>query len=90
MLDYLLQYIRSKSGRKLVPDAMVVCSCDLNLMTNYFSIIAFRLYALETSHSRYRIRKVWETRGYKFASVHHFNSDISMLHIDETPVKVGI
>ena len=90
MLDYLLRYIRSKSGRKLVLDATVVYSCDLNLRTNYFSNITFRLYALETSHSRYHIRKVWETRGYKFASIHHFNSHMLMLRIDETPVKVGI
>ena len=74
MLDYLLRYIRSKSGRKLVLDATVVYSRDLNLRTNYFSVITFRLYALETSHSRYHIREVWKTRGYKFASIHHFNS----------------
>ena len=61
-----------------------------NLMTNYFSIVSFRLYAWETHHSRHGIGKVWETWGYKFASIHHFNSDIAMLHIDETPVKVGI
>ena len=34
--------------------------------------------------------KQWVTWGYKFAFMHHFNSDIAMLHIDETPVKVGI
>ena len=90
MLDYLLRYIRSKSGWKLVLDATVVYSHDLNLRINYFSIITFRLYALETSHSRYRIRKVWEARGCKFASKHHFNSDMSMLCIDETLVKVEI
>ena len=90
MLDYLLRYIRSQSGRKLVLHATVVCSRDLNLRINYFSIITFRLYALETSHSRYPIRKVWEARGCEFASKHHFNSDMSMLCIDETPVKVGI
>ena len=30
-----------------------------------------------------------ETLGYKFAPIHHFNSDIAMLYIDETPAKVG-
>ena len=61
MLDYLLQYIRSKGGRKLVLDATVVYSRDLNLRTNYFSIVSFHLYALETRHSRHGIGKVWET-----------------------------
>ena len=89
MLDYLLWYIRSKSGWKLVLDATVVYSCDLNLRTNYFSIILFRLYAWETCHLRHGIGKVWETWGHKFASIHHFNSGIIMLHIDKTPVKVG-
>ena len=78
MLDYLLQYIKSKSGRKLVLDATVVCSHDLNLRTNYFSIVLFYLYALETHHSRHGIGKVWETWGNKFTSIHHFNSDISL------------
>ena len=61
MLDYLLQYIRSKSGRKLVLDATVVYSRDLNLRTNYFPIVSFRLYAREIRHSRHGIGKVWET-----------------------------
>ena len=61
MLDYLLRYIRSKSGRKLVLDATVVYSCDLNLRTNYFSIVSFHLYALEACHLRHGIGKVWET-----------------------------
>ena len=78
MLDYLLQYIKSKSGRKLVLDATVVCSHDLNWRTNYFSIVLFYLYALETHHSRHGIGKVWETWGNKFTSIHHFNSDISL------------
>ena len=84
-----LWYIRSKSGRKLVLDVTVVYSRDLNLRTNYF-FVSFCLYTWETRHSRHGIRKVWETWGYKFPSIHHFNSDIPMLHIDETPVKVGI
>ena len=45
MLDYLLRYIRSKSGRKLVLDATVVYSLDLNLRTNYFPIVLFHQYA---------------------------------------------
>ena len=45
MLDYLLRYIRSKSGRKLVLVATVVYSSDLNLRTSHFSIVSFRLYA---------------------------------------------
>ena len=61
MLDYLLRYIRSKSGRKLVLDATVVYSRDLNLRTIYFSIVSFHLYALETRHSRHGNGKVWET-----------------------------
>ena len=63
MSDYFFVEEWSKSGRKLVLDVTVVYSRDLNLRTNYFSSITFRLYALETSHSRYHIRKVWETRG---------------------------
>ena len=61
MLDYLLRYIRSKSGRKLVLDATFVYSRDLNLRTKDFSIVSFHLYALVTRHSRYGIGKVWET-----------------------------
>ena len=38
MVDYLLQYIRLKSGRKLVLGTTVAYSRDLNLRTNYFSI----------------------------------------------------
>ena len=34
--------------------------------------------------------KQWVMWGYEFAFTHHFNSDIAMLHIDETPVKVGM
>ena len=60
-LDYLLRHIRSKSGRKLVLDVTVVYSCDLTLRTNYFSVISFHLYVLETRHSRHDIGKVWET-----------------------------
>ena len=45
MLDYLLRYIMSKSGRKLVLGATVVYSRDLNLRTHYFSIVSLRLYA---------------------------------------------
>ena len=78
MLDYLFRYIRSKSGRKLVLDATVVYSRDLNLRTNYFSIVSFHLYALETHHLGHGIGQVWETRGNKFTSIHHFNSDISL------------
>ena len=74
MLDYLLRYIRSKSGWKLVLDATVVYSHDLNLRTNYFSITLFYPYAWETCHLRHGIREVWEAWGYKFASIHHFNS----------------
>ena len=74
----------------MVLDATVVYSRDLNLRTNYFSIVSFHLYASETRHSRHGIGKVWETWGNKFASIHHFNSDIAMLHKDKTPVKVGI
>ena len=90
MLNYFLQYIRSKSARKLVLGTTVVHSRDLNLRTSYFSIVSFCLYAWKTCHSRHGIGNVQETWGYKFASIHHFNSDIAMLHIDETPVKVGI
>ena len=61
MLDYLLRYIRSKSGRKLVLDVAVVYSRDLILRTNCFSTTSFHLYALETCHSRHGIGKVWET-----------------------------
>ena len=61
MLDYLLQYIRSKGGRKLVLDATVVYSRDLNLRPNYFSIVSLHLHALEARHLRHGIRKVWET-----------------------------
>ena len=90
ILDYLLRYIRSQSGRKLNPGATHVYSCDLNLRTNCFSIVSFRLYTWETCHSRHDIGKVWQTWGYKFASIHHFNSDIAMLYIDQTPVIIGI
>ena len=45
MLDYLLRYIRSKSGRKLVLGATVANSCDLNLRTNYFSTVARSTYS---------------------------------------------
>ena len=89
MLD-LLWYIRSKSGRKLVLGATIAYSRDINLRANYFSIVSHRLYTWETSHSRHDIGKVWETWGYISTSIHHFNSDIAMLYIDETPVKVGI
>ena len=61
MLDYLLQYIRSKSGRKLVLVATVVYSRDLNIRTDYFSIASFHLYTLETHHLRHGIGRVWET-----------------------------
>ena len=61
MLDYFLGYIRSKRGRKLVLDATVVCSRDLDLRTNYFSIVSFHLCALETRYSRHGIGKVWDT-----------------------------
>ena len=61
MLDYLLRYIRLKSGRKLVLDETVVYSRDLNLRTKYFSIVSFHLHALETRHSSHGIGKVWET-----------------------------
>ena len=89
MLDYLLRYITSvsKSGQKLVLSMTVAYSHDVNLRTSYFSIISFCLYAWETRHLRYNIGKLWETWGYKFASIHHFNSEIAVLHIDETPVK---
>ena len=90
MLDYLLRYIGSRSGRKLVLGATVVCSHDLSLRTNYYSIVSFCLYAWEIHHSRHGIGKVWETWDYKFASIRHFNFDIAMLHIDETSVKVGM
>ena len=90
ILDYPLRYIRSQSGRKLNPGATHVYSCDLNLRTNCFSIVSFRLYTWETCHSRHDIGKVWQTWGYKFASINHFNSDIAMLYIDQTPVKIGI
>ena len=53
-------YIRSESGRKMVLDAAVVYSRDLNLRTNYFSIVSFHLYTLETRHSKHGIGKVWE------------------------------
>ena len=45
ILDHLLRYIGSKSGRKLVLGATVAYSRDLNLRTNYFSIVSFCLYA---------------------------------------------
>ena len=80
----------SKSGRKLVLGATIVYSHDLSLRTNYYSIVSFCLYAWEIHHSRHGIGKVWETWDYKFASIRHFNFDIAMLHIDETPVKVGM
>ena len=47
MLDYFLRYIRSKSGRKLVLGVTIVYSHDLNLRTNYFSIVLFHLYTLK-------------------------------------------
>ena len=90
MLDYLLQYIRLKRGWKLVLGATVVYSQYINLRTNYFSTVSFCLYTWKNRHSRHDIGKVWETLDYKFASIHHFNSDIAMLHMDETSVKVGI
>ena len=58
LLDYLLRYIRSKSGPKLVLDATVVYSRDLNLRTNYFSIVSFR------NPLRFRNRSL-ETRHWK-------------------------
>ena len=61
MLDYFLRYIRSKSGRKLVLGVTIVYSHDLNVRTNYFSIVLFHLYTLETRHSKHGIGKVWET-----------------------------
>ena len=62
MLDYLLWYVRSKSGQKLVVDATVVYSCDLNLRTSYFSIVSFRLGAWETRHSRHcNLISDWES-----------------------------
>ena len=45
MLDYLLRCIRSSSGQKLVLGTTVVYSRDLDLRTNYFSIVSFRLCA---------------------------------------------
>ena len=90
ILDYLLRCIRSKSDWKLILDATVAYSCDINFKINYFSIVSFRLYAWKTCHLRHDIGKVWETWGYKFASIHRFNSVIVMLHVDETPVKDGI
>ena len=90
MLDYLLRYTRSRSGQKSVLDAIVVYSRDLNLRTNYFSIVSFRLYAWKIRHSRHGTEKAWETSGCNFASIHNFSSDIALFHIDETPVKVGI
>ena len=35
--------------------------CDLNLRTNYLSIVLFHLYTCETHHWRHDIGKVWET-----------------------------
>ena len=37
----------SKSGRKLVLGVTIVYSHDLNLRTNYFSIVLFHLYTLK-------------------------------------------
>ena len=90
MLDYLLQYIMWKSGWKLVLGTTVAYFRDLNLRTNYFSIIPFFLHAWETCHLKHDIGKVCETWGYKFALTHHLNFVIAMLGIDETPLKVGI
>ena len=52
MLDCLLRYVRSKSGRKLVLSVTVAYSCDHNLRTNYFPIVLFHLRnpSLETWH----------------------------------------
>ena len=61
MLDYFLRYIRSRSGRKLVPGVTIVYSHDLNLRINYFSIVSFHLYTLEIRQSKHGIGKVWET-----------------------------
>ena len=61
MLDYFLRYIMSKIGRNLVLGLTIVYSHDLNLRTNYFSIVLFHLYTLETRHSKHGIGKVWET-----------------------------
>ena len=63
---------------------------NLNLRNNYFSIVSFCLYTWQTRHSRHGIGKVGDTWDNKFASIHHFNPDIAMLYIDETPVKAGI
>ena len=61
MLDYFLRYIMSKIGRNLVLGVTIVYSHDLNLRTNYFSIVSFHLYTLEIRHSKHGIGKVWET-----------------------------
>ena len=90
MLDYLLRYIRSKSGRKLVLDATVVYSRDLNLRTNYFSVITFRLYALETSHRDTTSEKSGKLEATNLLLYIILTLYMSMLCIDETPVKVGI
>ena len=90
MLDYLLWYIKLKSGWNWFLVWTVAYSFDLNLRTNYFSIVSCCHYAWETHHSRPDSGKVCETWSDKFASIHCFNSHIAMLHIDETPVKVGI
>ena len=63
MLDYFLRYITSvsKSGQRLVLCMTVAYFHDVNLRTNYFSIILLCLYALETRLLRYNIGKLWET-----------------------------
>ena len=61
MLDYFLRYIMSKIGRNLVLGLTIVYSHDLNLRTNYFSIVSFHLYILETRQLKHGIGIVWET-----------------------------
>ena len=61
MLDYFLRYIMSKIGRNLVLGVTIVYSHDLNLRTNYFSIVSFHLYILETRQLKHGTGIVWET-----------------------------
>ena len=88
-LIIFLPYIRSKSGN--YGSWRDCCVFSWPEFKDYlFLIVSFCLYDWETRHSRHDIGNVWETWGYKFASIHHFNPDIVMLHIAITPLRVGI
>ena len=74
MLDYLLRYISSKNGKKLVLGTTVI-----DQLLFYCSI--------SSMFEKPIIRDM--TLG-KFWKLEATNLLLAMLHIDETPVKVGI